>query len=180
MPRYHYFLPINHQLNNLLALISALFVDLGLKRVSAENEVNEAFIQITQRTQGHALQPKQLTVDEKRAMLGCYYLSSCLTSSFSRMDCLRFTPYIQECCEVLQQGTDVNLACLLKLQSLVEKQRLSGLWETLEIQHSVHGRTPVTMLVRSCQTDLKNFKNTLSDEQLSNREIKRSYQSSWY
>jgi hypothetical protein len=58
-------------------------VDLGLKRVSAENEVHEAFIQITRRVQGHVIQPsdKELTVEEKRAFLGCYYLYSCVGPS---------------------------------------------------------------------------------------------------
>jgi hypothetical protein len=87
------------------------------------------------------------------------------------MDCFRFTPYIQECCEIFQQVGEIDLACLVKLQSLVEKQRLSGLWETLDTQHSAHYRAPVTMLVRTCQNDLQSFKNTLSKEQMSNREI---------
>jgi hypothetical protein len=162
---------MNHQLNNLLALISALFVDLGLKRASAENDVNEAFIQITQRVQGHALQPKPLTDDDKRAILGCYYLSSCLTSSFSRMDCLRFTHYTQECCDAFLQGADVNLAYLIRLQLLVEKQRLSGLWEGLDTRYSDPNRAPVSMLVRSHQIELQRFKNSLSNDQLSAREF---------
>ena len=151
--------------------MSALFVDLGLKRVSADNEVNEAFLQITNRTQGKLIQSKQLTSEEKRAMLGCYYLSSCLTSSFSRMDCLRFTPYIEECCEASSHSNDVNFASLMKLQSLVEKQRLSGLWEILDCQNSDMYKAPASVLVRSCQIKLQNFRNSLSDNQLSNSEI---------
>jgi hypothetical protein len=150
-------------------------VELGLKRVCAENEINETFLQITKRHLDCPPQPKQLTADEKRAVLGCYYLSSCLTLSFSGMDCLRFTPFIEECCECVAQGRglerDVNFAQLMKLRSLVEKQRLSGLWESLDSPQSGTFRAPVGMLVRSLQIELQAFKNTLSNDQLSNREF---------
>jgi hypothetical protein len=58
---------------------------LGIKRVSAENEVHESFMQIARRIQAHAMPDnglkgcgKPLSIDEKRAFLGCYYLSSCV------------------------------------------------------------------------------------------------------
>ena len=91
------------------------------------------------------------------------------------MDCLRFTPFVEECCECIAQGRgleiDTNFARLMKLRSLVEKQRLSGLWESLDCQQSDTFRAPVGMLVRSFQIELQAFKNALSNDQLFNREF---------
>lgn len=91
------------------------------------------------------------------------------------MDSLRFTSHVEECSKSIAQGgeyeTDADLSCLMKLQSLVEKQRLSGLWEIVDAQYSDTHRAPVAMLVKSCQVDLQNFKNSLSNHQLFDREI---------
>jgi hypothetical protein len=95
------------------------------------------------------------------------------------MDCLRFTPYVEECTEFIasacEHGTDPNLSCLMKLQSLVEKQRLSGLWESLDDHQLDTCRAPVPMLVRSCQIELQAFKNSLSNDQLFNREFEATH-----
>lgn len=90
------------------------------------------------------------------------------------MDSLRFTPYVAECCDTLaktrEYATDINLSCWVRLQTLVEKQRLSGLWESFDAQNS-STRAPIAMLVRSCQIELQQFKNSLSNDQLFNREF---------
>jgi hypothetical protein len=178
-------------MNNLLGLLYAQLVDLGLKRVSAENEVQETFIQITRRVQAHVVrdngvQPpdKELTVDEKRACLGCYYLYSCvspalqsirgillnnkLTSSFSRLDSLRFSPCVVDGYEAIldasERPSDTKIGYLMRLQYLVEKQRASGLWEGCNLRNSDASIAPIGLLVRSHQIELQNWKNSLPDE----------------
>jgi hypothetical protein len=178
-------------MNNLLGLLYAQLVDLGLKRISAENEVQETFIQITRRVQAHVVrdngvQPpdKELTVDEKRVYLGCYYLYSCvstsleliwglllnnkLTSSFSRLDSLRFSPCVVDGYETIldasDRPSDTKIGYLMRLQYLVEKQRASGLWDGSCVGNSDALRAPIGLLVRSYQMELQNFKNSLPDE----------------
>jgi len=64
-------------MNNLLGFMNALLINLGLKATSAENDVHECFISISRKIMGmEPLVDKILTQDEKRAVLGCYYLSS--------------------------------------------------------------------------------------------------------
>jgi len=64
-------------MNNLLGFMNALLVNLGLKAPSAENDVHESFISISRKIMGmEPLVDKSLTRDEKRVVLGCYYLSS--------------------------------------------------------------------------------------------------------
>ncbi|KAE9374192.1 hypothetical protein N431DRAFT_437675 [Stipitochalara longipes BDJ] len=183
---YQYLCHINVQTNNLMGLLSAQLVDLGLKRVSAENEVHESFIQIARRVQAHGLPDccqgncgKPLTRDEKRSYLGCYYLSSCLSASTSRLDCLRFPPYIKECCDDLTEAAehpnDIQLAYLMRLQILVEKQRVGGLWQSVNASQHEALRAPIGLLVRSYQLELQDFKASLPTGYLSSRLLSMNY-----
>lgn len=132
---------------------------------------------------------KQLSMDEKRAFLGCYYLSSCvrasspaslrlpncrvhyqLSLSTSRLDCMAFPSYIQDCCNDLEAGSqssDTYLVYLMKLQSLVERQRLGGLWDFGD-QDCL--RAPIGFQVRTYQLELQSFKLSLPAGYITNRE----------
>lgn len=91
----------------------------------------------------------------------------------SRLDCLRFPPYIKECCDELteagDQPTDIQLAYLMRLQALVEKQRVGGLWESVNSSQHEALRAPTGLLVRSHQLELQNFKISLPRGYLSDR-----------
>lgn len=65
--------------------------------------------------------------------------------------------------------TDAYLVFLMKLQSLVEKQRLGGLWESVNVRGGECLSAPIGLQVRSHQLDLLNFKLSLPAGYLTNR-----------
>ena len=61
--------------------MTGLMIDLGLKRSAPEHVANEAFLEISKKSIGcgsRTSPPRKADVDQRRALLGCYYLSSCV------------------------------------------------------------------------------------------------------
>jgi hypothetical protein len=85
--RYQYYFHINMQLNNLLSLMSALLVDLGLNKAKPEDGRQEACVIRMKMRFKTDLKPLKSgyercgprTMEERRALLGCFYLSSCVS-----------------------------------------------------------------------------------------------------
>jgi hypothetical protein len=65
-----------------------------------------------------------------------------------------------------EHPTDTKLGYLMRLQSLVEKQRAGGLWEGFNLRKSDASRAPIGLIVRSYQMELQAFKNSLPNHQL--------------
>jgi len=53
----------------------------------------------------------------------------------------------------------------------VEKQRVGGLWESVNASQHEALRAPIGLLVRSYQLELQNFKASLPGDYLSNRKF---------
>jgi hypothetical protein len=86
-----------------------------------------------------------------------------VSSSFKRVDALRHSPYIEECCQVLEDspecGTDVYLVQLIRLQHISERisqdiplDAPASFWAS---------KPPVGMYIKSFQDELANFKRAL-------------------
>lgn len=69
----------------------------------------------------------------------------------------------------MEYPTDIKLTYLARLQSLVEKQRVGGLWESVNSSKHEALRAPVGFLVRSYQLELQEFKASLPAGYLSDR-----------
>ncbi|KAM0273714.1 hypothetical protein ACHAPA_001287 [Fusarium lateritium] len=71
------------------------------------------------------LQPGPRTNEERRALLGVWYLSSSMSLGFLRTEPMRYTKYIQGCLAALEQeqeyGTDLRLVTLVRIQHLIER-----------------------------------------------------------
>lgn len=65
------------------------------------------------------------TMEERRAVLGCFLISSTISSYLRKMDALRWTPHMEECLQILAERpecpTDKILVQQVKLQLIVEK-----------------------------------------------------------
>lgn len=111
--------------------------------------------------------PSTRTTEERRAVLGCFLLSSVVSSYFQRLDALRWTPYLDECLAVLAENkehpTDLLLVHLVKLQLLAEKVSQAP-W------HEGHGdaigptRAPPIFYLKALQAQLQDFKANISPE----------------
>ncbi|KAJ5591583.1 uncharacterized protein N7459_001952 [Penicillium hispanicum] len=65
------------------------------------------------------------TIEERRAVLGCFLTTSIISSFLQRIDALRWTPHLEECLQVLDQEKeclgDQILVQLVRLQLIAEK-----------------------------------------------------------
>ncbi len=124
--------------------------------------------------------PSVRTMEERRAVLGCFLLSSLygtlslhdyrgrslliesrLSSYFQRLDALRWTPYLDECVAVLADNkelpTDTLLVHLVKLQLIVEEVGRAP-WHEGYGDATRSARAPPTFYLKALQAQLHDFK----------------------
>ncbi|PMD42861.1 hypothetical protein L207DRAFT_486635 [Hyaloscypha variabilis F] len=65
------------------------------------------------------------TMEERRAVLGCFLITSIISSFLQKMDPLRWTPHMDECLQFIDEAKDCHndaiLVQLVRLQLIVEK-----------------------------------------------------------
>ncbi|OJJ51247.1 hypothetical protein ASPZODRAFT_127282 [Penicilliopsis zonata CBS 506.65] len=115
---------IEPQATDLLQLSEAIMLDLGLNRPpgSLGGAVRLSFVpEATRKLRlGHKRESHNL--DDKRTMLGCYYINSLIATLFRRIRCFGNTPYLTRCCEAVLEAQEYESDQLLV--SLVRMQRL--------------------------------------------------------
>lgn len=98
--------------------------------------------------QGASNMPKIVVNDERRALLGAYYLSTMLATCFKKLDAPRWTPWKEECLQALEQGAEYESDAVLV--QMVRTQRLMD--EALAIGQP---EAPSRLFARSLQADLE-------------------------
>ncbi|KAM5355344.1 hypothetical protein ACJ41O_001990 [Fusarium nematophilum] len=153
--QYHCFM--HAQLNNLIALAATLVGELGLNR-------NPTCMERTNLMVVKPFQPERRTNEERRALLGVWFLSR-MSLGFSRIESMRYTKYIQECLGVLEREkeyeTDVRLIYLVRIQHLTE--RISQLNCPDDPAEEVAGlpTAPLSAYVSAFQGELDRIRNNL-------------------
>ncbi|KAK3372713.1 hypothetical protein B0H63DRAFT_564083 [Podospora didyma] len=106
---YHYHCLRHSQLNNLLCLAESLVADLGLNRSP-----------VPQDAESEAERP----TEQKRLLLGVWYLRSSAAVHFQQLNSMPFTPYMRRCLADLEEenesGLDSLLVYFVKIQHLSE------------------------------------------------------------
>ncbi|KAH7001460.1 hypothetical protein EDB80DRAFT_722326 [Ilyonectria destructans] len=154
--QYHCFM--HAQLNNLIALAVTLVGELGLHR-------SPSLLERTNLMVVKPFYPERRTNEERRALLGVWFLSSAMSLGFSRIESMRYTKYIQECVQVLEDEneyeTDVNLVHLVRIQHLTE--RISLLNSPDSPAEEVVGvpTAPMSAYVSAFQGELDRIRNSL-------------------
>ncbi|CAK7566229.1 MAG: hypothetical protein SEPTF4163_004167 [Sporothrix epigloea] len=115
---YHHHCMMHAQMGNLLHLATSLVSDLGLSRPA----------RLPERTDLMVLQPNPpspRTHLERRLLLGLWYIRSCMALCFSKTEAMRFTPYMRQCLQELDDAddaeTNATLVTLVRMQILAEK-----------------------------------------------------------
>ncbi|KAH7269394.1 uncharacterized protein BKA55DRAFT_588121 [Fusarium redolens] len=169
--KYHCFM--HAQLNNLIALASTLVGELGLHRSPTVLERTSLMV-VT------PFQPAARTNEERRALLGVWYLSSSMSLGFLRIEPMRYTKYIQQCLAVLEQereyDTDMRLVTLVRIQHLTE--RIAQLNAPDDPAEEVVGlpAAPLSAYVSAFHSELDRIRNGLHPE-LTNDTLDIFYQS---
>ncbi|KAH7156415.1 hypothetical protein EDB81DRAFT_646898 [Dactylonectria macrodidyma] len=157
--QYHCFM--HAQLNNLIALAATLVGELGLHR-------SPSCLERTNLMVVKPFYPERRTNEERRALLGVWFLSSAMSLGFSRIESMRYTKYIQECAQILEDEeeyeTDVNLVHLVRIQHLTE--RISQLNSPDSPAEEVAGvpTAPMSAYVSAFQGELDRIRNALPED----------------
>ncbi|KAL9574381.1 hypothetical protein ACKAV7_001535 [Fusarium commune] len=162
--KYHCFM--HAQLNNLIALASTLVGELGLHRSPTVLERTSLMV-VT------PFQPAARTNEERRALLGVWFLSSSMSLGFLRIEPMRYTKYIQQCLAVLEQereyDTDMRLVTLVRVQQLTE--RIAQLNAPDDPAEEVVGlpAAPLSAYVSAFHSELDRIRNGLPPELTNDR-----------
>ncbi|KAG5977151.1 hypothetical protein E4U55_007023 [Claviceps digitariae] len=115
---HHYHCLMHAQMNNLLSLAMSMVGDLGLNYPPGVREQARLMV-------ARPDEPTGRTNEERRALLGVWYMTCNISVTFNRVQSLTFTPYIQECLKVLENEreyeSDITLCFLVQIQRLTER-----------------------------------------------------------
>lgn len=194
LPRSNHFAHKRPYLVMLSQLIITLVFDLGLNRPSGEdtpvfNFMNTGYPKTcevgTERTTGG-------TMEEKRAVLGCFIISSVyvaldprtvsplmnvrISAHLQKMDPMRWTPYLTECLQILDERKEVPSDALLVQQvriRLVNENVNQCLWPAGGMAHEDIPTTPWTFYLKAFQSQLQVVKDKIPPSLLSHSQADR-------
>ncbi|OAF99178.1 uncharacterized protein CC84DRAFT_1264194 [Paraphaeosphaeria sporulosa] len=129
-------LELRGQRSIFMHMAMSLLVDLHLNRSPF---ARRHFVTATEGTDGFELRTEyhaenlaeKHTLEERRAFLGCIYLSSVMSNTSVNLNPVKFNDYAEQCCDVLEKSgidTDQTLISLCRLQHSVEQFRVVNCW----------------------------------------------------
>jgi hypothetical protein len=112
-----------HSSTNLFHLAIALTTDLNIDRGTGTCE--KAQMESAIRAYGATQASKTVTNDERRAVLGTFYLTSVISTSFRKVDPVRWTPWLSDCASALSEAhehqSDGHLVQLVHMQRIMQE-----------------------------------------------------------
>lgn len=145
--------------------MAALVTDMGLGRATSVNERLTITIEDTKGSYGCAMQQGIRTLEERRAYLGVFFISSAVSATFRDINALKRSAYQDECCTTLENAaeypTDSFLVYVARLQAMVESVAHTfqyGSKEHTTVQQ--RWRIPLTLYTTPLERDLVNLKDT--------------------
>ncbi|KAF2126682.1 hypothetical protein P153DRAFT_253346, partial [Dothidotthia symphoricarpi CBS 119687] len=148
----HSFLPQNH--TNFLHLAMALTVDLNIDRMPGLCE--KVAMEAASKAHGIPQPAKTISNDERRAVIGIFYLTSQIFTSFRKVDTLKWTPWLTECVNVLihaqEYGSDTFLVQLVQTQRIMH-----------EVMSTEYDHAPVQFYAKSFLSDLDSIGSPSGD-----------------
>ncbi|KAH8888428.1 hypothetical protein GQ53DRAFT_843406 [Thozetella sp. PMI_491] len=97
------------------------------------------------------------TLEERRALLGCYIMSSIISSYFGQIDPLRSSPYIEECIAVISQSRECPSDEAFALQA---RSHLIA----REAEDAKNNGVPPTFYAKALQSKLVDMRASLSTD----------------
>ncbi|EED15316.1 conserved hypothetical protein [Talaromyces stipitatus ATCC 10500] len=159
----------NSQTNTLLGLAFSLLVDLNLYIPFKSSESHEKFVgemKITVTCNPNWARSSEPSMEERRAVLGCFYLFSCVSSKFRSLNPLHWTTNIQQCYEEIlkapEHENDIRLVHLIDLQRIAENTKYIIIREFPSSNASVPNSS-IGLHLKLLVSDLEKFKVTLPE-----------------
>ncbi|KAJ2902847.1 hypothetical protein MKZ38_000041 [Zalerion maritima] len=170
---YHKHCLMHAQLNNAVHLAFSLVADLGLNR-------NPQLAERTRLLNSHPVEPQSRTLEERRCMLGVWYLSSILNVAFSRLESLTYSRYVEDCLQALESAreyeSDGVLVTLIRVQRLTAEIHLLHTGESNELNPapSLLPKASHAAYVAAFQMELDRIRGSLPRSLRSNKTIESS------
>ncbi|TVY27504.1 Transcriptional regulator [Lachnellula hyalina] len=154
----------------------ALIFDLGINRPVASIEGPEGLVDPSRNVV--EINPKEAkrTLDERRAYISCYILTSVVALYVKKTDGLQYSPYMDYNCRVLEETaaceSDLLLVAMARLQTMAESFYKNILNKT---QDSI--KTPAWMYTRTMRTGLHSLWMSFSPQLRQNPFLIMNYHS---
>ncbi|KAK8223547.1 hypothetical protein IWX49DRAFT_206218 [Phyllosticta citricarpa] len=174
---YHHHLFTKPQMTNLLQLAVGLVIDLGLKRSARAYGNDRLELSIARSAHGEESNSEISTSDQRRALLGCFYLTTILTQWAKRYDSLRYSAQLDQCCRQLEEAQEYSsdrfLVYLVRLQRIVQRIERKVPIDDLTPETTI----PIAMFVKSLHGELLEYKKSLPPDMAKHRSILLHYDS---
>jgi hypothetical protein len=169
LTRYHYHGHLNPQLMNLQHLAMSLLIDLGFGSSTARfhsGTANTISADAERIIHGKAVARGVKTNEERRAVLACYYMATTYSFCFHRLEFMRSTTHLDQCCNDLSASaeypSDQSLLAIVRLHQLLEKY-------VTHTDAKPASSLPLSLYVKLFRQDLQAFlncqlQNVLTDE----------------
>ncbi|KAI1618975.1 hypothetical protein EDD37DRAFT_624261 [Exophiala viscosa] len=156
----------------LVQLAVAIVYDLGLDKPPSEDPAM-AFAYNLKGASKPPIIARAPTLEERRALLGVFMLSSNSTRTFGRGSVMRWTAYLNECLRILETenelDSDAALVQLVKLRLISDRTRdMAG--PSADADVDLAAKLPTDFYLKSLEAHLRSFKSSIPDG-LSNRAI---------
>ncbi|KAG4438974.1 hypothetical protein IFR05_005546 [Cadophora sp. M221] len=163
---YHYHSVFNPQFLNLLSLARTLTVNLGYHRTHTPKGRPKIWLDGPDGVTQQQYQPEELsvtsrTLEEWRALAGCFFLSAITTSSCRRNEPIQYTQHLEHICKTLTQlqeyETDLLIFPLISVQNVVLKISTAFTDPNLGLSTA-----PVKMFIQSLHGELENIRKEVA------------------
>ena len=146
---YHPHIFWGQQMTNLLHLAEAMTIDLGISK--APQQCVDFKQAATKAVHGPSPFGKLPTLEEYRVIVGLFYTTSMLASSFKKFDAIRWTDHLDGALRTLEQScefeSDLHLVQMVRLQHLIE-----------EASNTEAPTAPMQMYVKAFHADLEKLR----------------------
>ncbi|KAJ5180594.1 zn 2cys6 transcription factor [Penicillium capsulatum] len=154
---YHVYRRHSSQMTNLLQLAIALLADMGLNKPTHGNDRRKYMFDSSRITHGVLAESRMMTNDERRALLGCFYVSSIVCSIFRRVDALEYTPFmdkqLNDLLDTRERESDLLLARMVQIQQFAERVVDTVSYEETDGSQIHHA--PVVLHLRALRNEFR-------------------------
>ncbi|KAJ5823629.1 hypothetical protein N7447_005969 [Penicillium robsamsonii] len=166
---YHHVIRNTAQLDTFVHLLVAQSYSLGLNQeLTYQKNVNYTLTYLKEAMNEDDQNPVR-TLEERRTYLGCYYLTTMLSTCVKDLGpIIRFTRYTDECCNVLDQvaeyPSDAYLVQLVRVMNLADRIHHTLYNTELHSLSVSSAPPPLGLSIRWLEAELKQLKASMPSE----------------
>ncbi|PGG98563.1 hypothetical protein GX51_06760 [Blastomyces parvus] len=163
----HVHMQLKARLSNLLPLAMVMVTDLELHREPhTRSKTSPGALREVGRVPGA---PNSRTLEERRAFLGVFWLSSVTKTCAKEIDGMRFNRYADQCCHIVQEAmeypTDSYLVHLVRIQQIADTIATTVYSDNLMGSSTLNGSVATPMSISSLEREVQAMGDKISEMQ---------------